>query len=62
MTATPPAATVATTAGAGDAFACAVLAARHNGITDLKELAMIGNSAGAAAVSTIGPFEAEDHY
>lgn len=42
VTATPPTATVATTAGAGDAFATAVLAARQNGISDLKELATRG--------------------
>ncbi|EMA70769.1 carbohydrate kinase, pfkb family protein [Halorubrum aidingense JCM 13560] len=47
VTATPPTASVATTAGAGDAFAGAVLAARHSGISDLKELATIGNTAGA---------------
>ncbi|MFW5973934.1 MAG: carbohydrate kinase family protein [Natrialbaceae archaeon] len=59
VTVTPPAATVATTAGAGDAFAGAVLAARHDGITDLEALATIGNAAGAAAVSTIGPVDTE---
>ncbi|RAW47128.1 carbohydrate kinase family protein [Halorubrum sp. 48-1-W] len=59
VTATPPAATVATTAGAGDAFAGAVLAARHAGISDLEELATIGNAAGAAAVSTTGPFDTD---
>lgn len=56
---TPPAATIATTAGAGDAFAGAVLAARHSGISDLEELATIGNAAGAAAVATVGPFDAD---
>jgi len=55
-TATPPTTTVATTAGAGDGFAGAVLAARHGGVSDLGELATIGNAAGAAAVSTVGPF------
>lgn len=59
VTATPPAATIATTAGAGDAFAGAVLAARHSGISDLEELATIGNAAGAAAVATVGPFDAD---
>lgn len=53
----PPAATVATAAGAGDAFAGAVLAARHGGVTDLRELAAIGNAAGAAAVAAVGPSE-----
>ncbi|MDZ5813199.1 PfkB family carbohydrate kinase [Halorubrum sp. AD140] len=59
VTATPPSATVATTAGAGDAFAGAVLAARDDGISDLEELATIGNTAGVAAVATIGPFDAD---
>ena len=59
VTATPPPATVATTAGAGDAFAGAVLAARDDGISDLDELAKIGNTAGAAAVATTGPFDAD---
>lgn len=59
VTATPPSATVATTAGAGDAFAGVVLAARHSGISDLEELATIGNTAGAAAVATIGPFDGD---
>ncbi|CDK38436.1 carbohydrate kinase family protein [Halorubrum sp. AJ67] len=59
VTATPPPATVATTAGAGDAFAGAVLAARDDGVSDLRELATIGNTAGAAAVATIGPFDAD---
>ncbi|WP_200532136.1 PfkB family carbohydrate kinase [Halorubrum sp. LN27] len=59
VTVTPPSATVATTAGAGDAFAGAVLAARDGGISDLEELAAIGNTAGAAAVATIGPFDAD---
>ncbi|WP_050031950.1 carbohydrate kinase family protein [Halorubrum halophilum] len=58
-TATPPAATVATAAGAGDAFTGAVLAARHDGVSDLEALAAIGNAAGAAAVSTVGPFDAD---
>ena len=53
---TPPEVTVATPAGAGDAFAGAVLAARCDGITDLHELATIGNTAGAAAVVTVGPY------
>jgi len=60
VTATPPPTTVATTAGAGDAFAGAVLAARDDGISDIEELATIGNTAGAAAVATIGPFDADD--
>jgi len=59
VTATPPPATVATTAGAGDAFAGVVLAARDDGISDLDELATIGNTAGAAAVATTGPFDAD---
>ncbi|WP_128905528.1 carbohydrate kinase family protein [Halorubrum amylolyticum] len=58
-TATPPAAAVATTAGAGDAFAGAVLAARQSGVSELGELARIGNAAGAAAVSTVGPFDTD---
>ncbi len=57
VTSVPPAASVATTAGAGDAFAGAVLAARHDGISDLTELVKIGNAAGAACVSTTGPFD-----
>lgn len=59
VTATPPSTTVATTAGAGDAFAGAVLAALDDGVSDLEELAAIGNAAGAAAVATIGPFDAD---
>lgn len=59
VTATPPESTVATPAGAGDAFAGAVLAARYDGVTDLHELATIGNTAGAAAVTTIGPYETD---
>lgn len=55
----PPSASVATTAGAGDAFAGAVLAARHGGASDLRRLATIGNEAGAAAVETVGAFDAE---
>lgn len=58
-TATPPATTVATTAGAGDGFAGAVLAARHRGVSELGELARVGNAAGAAAVSTVGPFDGD---
>ncbi len=42
---------------AGDAFAGAVLAARYDGVTDLHELAIIGNTAGAAAVTTDSPYE-----
>lgn len=57
VTASPPDVPVVTTAGAGDAFAGAVLAAQQNGISDLKELVTIGNTAGAAAVSTVGPFD-----
>lgn len=59
VTATPPEVTVATPAGAGDAFAGAILAARYDGVTDLHELATIGNTAGAAAVTTIGPYETD---
>jgi len=59
MTATPPSTTVATTAGAGDAFAGAVLAALGDGVSDLDELMTTGNAAGAAAVATIGPFDAD---
>jgi len=55
----PPSVAVATAAGAGDAFAAAVLAARGDGVTDLRELAAIGNAAGAAAATTVGSFEAE---
>lgn len=57
-TAAPPSVSVATAAGAGDAFAGAVLAARREGVSDLRELAAIGNAAGAAAVETVGAFEA----
>ncbi|TKX81011.1 carbohydrate kinase family protein [Halorubrum sp. SD626R] len=56
---TPPSVAVATTAGAGDAFAAAVLAARGDGVADLRELAEIGNAAGAAAATTVGSFEAD---
>ncbi|MFW5999843.1 MAG: carbohydrate kinase family protein [Halorubrum sp.] len=52
----PPTVSVATPAGAGDAFAAAVLAARRRGVTDLRELTAIGNAAGAAAVTTPEPF------
>ncbi|ELZ46569.1 PfkB domain-containing protein [Halorubrum coriense DSM 10284] len=55
----PPSASVATTAGAGDAFAGAVLAARHGGVSGLRRLATIGNAAGAAAVETVGAFDAD---
>ena len=57
VTASPPSVSVATTAGAGDAFAGAVLAARRRGLTDLGELAAIGNAAGAAAAATLAPFD-----
>lgn len=56
VTVDPPVVSVATTAGAGDAFAGAVLAAQQNGISGLKALATIGNTAGSAAVSAVGPF------
>lgn len=56
-TASPPTVTVATVAGAGDAFAGAVLAARDHGTADVGALAAIGNAAGAAAVTTVGPFD-----
>ena len=59
VTVAPPSATVATPAGAGDAFAGAVLAARHGGVSDLRRLATIGNAAGAAAVETVGAFDAD---
>ncbi|ELZ57432.1 MULTISPECIES: carbohydrate kinase family protein [Halorubrum] len=59
VTATPPSTTVATAAGAGDAFAGAVLAASDHGVSDLEELATVGNAAGAAAVATTGPFDAD---
>ena len=57
VTASPPSVSVATSAGAGDAFAGAVLAARRRGLTDLSELAAIGNAAGAAAAATVAPFD-----
>ena len=57
VTASPPSVSVATTAGAGDAFAGAVLAARRRGRSDLGELAAIGNAAGAAAAATVAPFD-----
>ena len=56
-TASPPETAVAT--GAGDAFAGAVVAARARGVSDLEELASLGNAAGAAAVSAVGPFDAD---
>ncbi len=59
LTVAPPSATVATPAGAGDAFAGAVLAARHGGASDLRRLATVGNAAGAAAVETVGAFDAD---
>ncbi|EMA59043.1 carbohydrate kinase family protein [Halorubrum kocurii] len=58
-TATPPSAAVATAAGAGDAFAGAVLAARRGGVSALAELAAIGNAAGAAAVEAVGAFDSD---
>lgn len=57
VTASPESVSVATSAGAGDAFAGAVLAARRRGLTDLRELAAIGNAAGAAATATVAPFD-----
>ena len=54
--ASPPSVSVATTAGAGDAFAGAVLAARRRGVSELGDLVAIGNEAGAAAVTTVEPF------
>jgi sugar/nucleoside kinase (ribokinase family) len=51
----PPAVEVATTAGAGDAFAAGVVTALEHGVSDLRALATIGNAAGAAAVTTAGP-------
>jgi sugar/nucleoside kinase (ribokinase family) len=56
-TAWPPRVEVATTAGAGDAFAGAVLAARADGVADLGALARFGNAAGAAAATTVGSFD-----
>ena len=58
-TAAPPSVSVAVAAGAGDAFAGAVLAALADGTTDLGELAAVGNAAGAAAVATVAPFDPE---
>ena len=43
-TAAPPSVSVAVAAGAGDAFAGAVLAALADGTTDLGELAAVGNA------------------
>lgn len=56
-TAAPPSVSVAVAAGAGDAFAGAVLAALADGTTDLGELTAVGNAAGAAAVATVAPFD-----
>lgn len=47
-------------AAGGDAFASAVLAARENGMTDLEGLVEVGNAAGAAAVTSVGPFRDEN--
>lgn len=47
-------------AGGGDAFAGAVLAARRRGKTDLETLVKAGNAAGAAGVSSMGPFRGRD--
>lgn len=55
---TPPSVAVGTTAGGGDAFAAAVLAARRDGVANLRELSRVGNAAGAAAATTVGSFEA----
>jgi len=55
----PPSVSVATPAGAGDAFAAGVLAARRRGVSELRELVTIGNAAGAAAVTTPEPFTSD---
>ena len=55
----PPSVSVATPAGAGDAFAAGVLAARRRGVSALRELVRIGNAAGAAAVTMAEPFAPE---
>ncbi|MFT4889222.1 MAG: sugar/nucleoside kinase (ribokinase family) [Halobacteriales archaeon] len=47
-------------AGGGDAFAGAVLAALGQGATDLETLVAAGNAAGAAAVTSVGPFRGRD--
>lgn len=52
----PPSVSVATPAGAGDAFAAGVLAARRRGVSELRRLVTVGNAAGAAAVTTAEPF------
>ena len=47
-------------AAGGDAFASAVLAALENGVTDLETLVEVGNAAGAAAVTSMGPLRDGD--
>ncbi|MFQ3293387.1 MAG: sugar/nucleoside kinase (ribokinase family) [Halobacteriales archaeon] len=47
-------------AAGGDAFASAVLAGRTQGVTDLETLVELGNAAGAAAVTSMGPFRPGD--
>ncbi|MFW6376555.1 MAG: carbohydrate kinase family protein, partial [archaeon] len=47
-------------AAGGDAFAGAVLAGLRNGTTDLETLVAVGNAAGAAAVTSMGPFRKRD--
>lgn len=47
-------------AAGGDAFASAVLAALGNGEPDLETLVTVGNAAGAAAVTSMGPFRERD--
>jgi fructokinase len=47
-------------AAGGDAFASAVLAAVENGVTDIETLVEIGNAAGAAAVTSMGPLRDGD--
>ncbi len=46
--------------GGGDAFASGVLAGLSNGLTDHQTLLQIGNAAGAAAVSSVGPLHRND--
>ncbi|HKL30442.1 MAG TPA: carbohydrate kinase family protein [Natrialbaceae archaeon] len=47
-------------AAGGDAFASAVLAALGDGNTDLETLVEVGNAAGAAAVTSMGPLRKRD--
>lgn len=51
---------VADPAGAGDAFDAAILRAYVDGVRDLADLSQLGNAAGAAAVTSVGPFRRPD--